>query len=140
MIDFIIRLLGYTPMGIVGISIPTFPKGCFKRSGKVLFEELDHTSLYISKSNEPDKYHVVKFIRMEVYPNFSLPLFRDIDTGEEFVCMGGIFKYSERLLNELDKLRPIEQWNYLVCNHAQIDNKYGIDYKTFSCECDPLNW
>ena len=123
-------------IGADGIVIPSAPVVCYKQARRLKKHELEYDVKYIMKSNEPDPYRIVEFNGMHSFPNFDMAKLLDTSTGEEFVSAGGVVKYSKEICDVLDTLRPIEQWNYLNCNHVQIDEKYGETYKTFSCDCE----
>lgn len=88
---------------------------------------------YILRSNEPQEIRIAVFTGEELC---KMPVFKDVDTGEE--VFGGmiVIDYSEENMKLLEGLAFIEQWNYLAHNHCQISKKYGISYRTFVCKCE----
>jgi hypothetical protein len=99
--------------------------------------ELEVGMRVINRSNEPDDLMVCEIIGFDdcggkvAGGGGAFPLIRDEKTGEEYMTMGVVLPYTDELMSELEDLRPIEQWNYLVYPHAQIKEKYGIKYRTF---------
>jgi hypothetical protein len=90
---------------------------------------------YLIRSNEPEPIAIAEFSHYHQFPNFVMPVYKEVDTGKEF-CSGGIIvEYNHVLYLLLTKLPALEQWNYLAHNHTQISEKYGIEYKTHPCKC-----
>lgn len=91
----------------------------------------------IVRSNEPDPLMISKIIGFNDFGGKvgggggAFPVIIDEAYGKEYTAMGIVLPYSEKLMNELKDLKPIEQWNYLVGEHGQIKEKYGIEYRTF---------
>lgn len=89
------------------------------------------------RSNEPDQALVVgKVVRLHLMGRMScspIPVVQDEKTGKEY--LGGCIRpYDMNTHADLELLRPIEQWNYLVQDTDamnQISEKYGVKYKTF---------
>ncbi len=83
------------------------------------------------RSNEPDQDLVVGLV-VRMGP-WSIPIVVCEKTDKEW--MGGCIRpYDSNTHADLEVLRPIEQWNYLVQDtdaHNQIAEKYGVKYKTF---------
>lgn len=89
-------------------------------------------------SNEEDPYEVGEIIGYDligIHRNY-LPVIKFNNEEEPTICFAHLEPYSLELCLELDKLRPIEQWNYTTHQHCQIKEKYGVKYKTFKCMCD----
>lgn len=86
------------------------------------------------RSNEPtDALVIGKVIRLHLLGRIMckpFPVVQDEKTGKEW--MGGCIRpYEANLHADLEVLRPIEQWNYLVDKMNQIPEKYGVKYRTF---------
>ena len=45
--------------------------------------------------------------------------------------MGIIKPYSDELWVSLNLMKPIEQWNYLCVDHAQMSEKKGVKYSEY---------
>lgn len=89
------------------------------------------------RSNEPDQPLVIGLVKElrtwgRIIPT-PMPVVVDEKTGEEW--MGGCVRpYDPNTHADLEVLRHIEQWNYLVQDteaHNQIAEKYGVKYRTF---------
>ena len=107
----------------------------FKKKIKFEFEVGDKI---ISRDNEPGSYIIGTVSRHESVGKHGdhVTVIECSDTGQEYWC-GGILKhYTKELADKLDTMPPIEQWNYLAHRHAQYSKKYGIEYKTYNCNCD----
>jgi len=75
----------------------------------------------IVRSNEPDPLMICKIVGFNTF-------------GDKVGGRGAfpeIVDEADVLVGELKDLEPIEQWNYLVGEHGQIKEKYGIEYRTF---------
>lgn len=106
-----------------------------KRNGNVLYVG----DKVLVRSNEPDAIWTGIITKWENWgkpDQEPFPIIRDYFTNKEFLCMGIIIPYSDKMLEKLVTMPPIEQWNYLNFLHkkpdyCQIENKYGITYKTY---------
>lgn len=48
----------------------------------------------------------------------DIPMIRNMDTGEEYLCFGATLPYHEELFAGLQKLNPYERYSLLIANHA----------------------
>jgi len=87
----------------------------------------------ISRSNEPNSLIIGTLIAFE--GKHEVPTIRE-DCGKIWYSLGSVFKFNDELLNILQKYSPIEQWNLCVLAHAELNEKYGIKYQTFSSATD----
>lgn len=90
----------------------------------------------IVRGNEPEdllKGEIKAFEYLGCNPGkYSNPIpIIDFGNGDVF-CMGVMKPYSDSLWEFLNTMPPIDQWNYLVRDLAQIDVKYGDATKTFT--------
>lgn len=81
-------------------------------------------------SNEPENISVGKIVGFDGLKSNKLPI---VKIGEkEYLCFSIVVPYNKDLFFKLDTLPPIEAWNYLALPHAQIEEKYGVKYKTYN--------
>jgi hypothetical protein len=95
----------------------------------------------ICRSNEPDPLTIgtIDFFYCPKHwydggrgEDSAIPYIRCESTGKLFGILGIIKTYSEELLKKLETMPPIEQWNYLAYSCNQIEEKYGVKYKTYN--------
>lgn len=88
----------------------------------------------ICRSNEPDPLIVAEII--EFWNNcgkWDEPIIhvKDEKDGKIWGICGVVRLYDQELVDKLNTMPSIEQWNYLVQPHGQIAEKYGVTYKTY---------
>ena len=54
------------------------------------------------------------------------------ERGKEYSTFGIMNHYSDDLVELLNTMEDLEQYNFLVREHGQLEEKYGIKYKTFN--------
>lgn len=88
--------------------------------------------------NEPTPYHIGTVVDYtEIGINKSpIPIVRFGLKDIDHMCFSHLEPFDLELCGELDKLHPIEQWNYVVHDHAQLKTHKGIKYRTWECQCD----
>ena len=73
--------------------------------------------MVVTNEDEPIMIgEVIGFENFGKIENNSLPLVREEKTEKEYVCLGIVKKYSQKLLQELESLSYIDRWNRLAKN------------------------
>jgi hypothetical protein len=71
----------------------------------------------LCRSNEPNDLivgEIVEFWDNEGKWTEAVPMVHDIKSNKTYTCFGIVKKYSDELLTNLNTMKPLEQWNFLV--------------------------
>ena len=86
---------------------------------KKKFNSLKINDKVIVRSNGNDPLIIGNIIRFEDFNNprnKDFPVVKCEKTKKDYVCFGIVKPYSEDLLKKLSRIKPREQWNYLLKN------------------------
>lgn len=88
----------------------------------------------ICRSNEPGNLDVgvlIGFDNNEGKWSNSIPMYKSDITGKSYLGMGIIRHFSKSLVELLNTMSDLEQYNFLSHAHSQISEKYGNKIPTF---------
>ena len=93
------------------------------------------------RSNEPNPLSIGTITRFDFSKGFYynnkinyssiLPIIK-FEDNKEYLCFAIIKHYDVELMNKLNTMPSIEQYNYLANPHCQLKEKYGVKYKTYN--------